>query len=65
VLPQPSVKRPHSKPKVSHVDGAHGPPSEGIAQPPVGVQVSGEGHVLQFAVSPPQPSLCWPQVPGG
>jgi hypothetical protein len=73
VPPQPSLARPHEYPRLAQVAGVHltiVPPSALVlllppqTPGPPPPQNFGSTHVAQFAVNPPQPSLCSPHVPG-
>ena len=65
--PQPSLCCPQRPANAAHVFGVHGLPPllpHLFATPPP-PQTCPVGHDPQFAVRPPQPSPCWPQVPAG
>ena len=65
--PQPLLCCPQEPANAAQVIGVHGPPPVlphlfAVPAPP---QTCPVGHEPQFAVSPPQPSPCCPQVPAG
>jgi hypothetical protein len=62
-LPQPSGTDPQFAPSAAHVVGVQLPPPHTLGVPPP-PHVWPVGHEPQLGVTPPQPSLCGPHLPG-